>query len=540
MRLTSSDASVPSAQPQQERAPQQGLPEGNVPPDHSPDMIWHRYKKYPYLLAKLCFFGAIIFGIYVCLNSVGSVLFPLFVSMLIAYLLDPTIDWFEARKINRTVAILITLVVLLLGLGVFSAVLYPLIAAQVRTVIEKFPGLLDTVQTQFLPWLKTKFNFEIPANLTAAMDTYGAELKSAAPTVFKKAGDWATGLLTQTGVLVSSILNIVMIPLFTFYFLRDFDRMKESIDEYIPLYNKDFVHSRLLLVDEVVGAWFRGQIQVGLILAALYGVGLGGVFAVAGLSMFQGFALGVVSGVLNIVPYLGFAVGIVLSVLVVLIEWTGWGAVIGVGVVFLLVQLAEGYIITPKVVGEKVGLSSVTVIIVLLLGGELAGLLGVLLAIPVAGAIKVILPDLANIYKRSPYFLGHAMPDPLFEAVMMHDLEDEFGRVQPADEPQPVEVVSAPKEVEAAPVSEAPAQEEAAAAVVVEEEEASAEEASASSAAPPQESSAAPKEAPAAQAAPLALPKPTPKPAEQTGAPSPAPSIASGEPDEDDEQGDAS
>lgn len=469
MKLTSSDASAPSAQPpvKEANASAPSIPEGNVPPDHSPDMIWHRYKKYPYLLAKLCFFGALLFGVYLCLNSVGSVLFPLFVSMLIAYLLDPTIDWFETKKINRTVAILITLVVLLLGLGVFSAVLYPLIASQVRTVIEKFPGLLDTLQTQFLPWLKTKFNFEIPANLTAAIDTYGAELKSAAPTVFKKAGDWATGLLTQTGLLVASILNIVMIPLFTFYFLRDFDRMKASLDEYIPLYNKEFVHSRLLMIDEVVGAWFRGQIQVGLILAALYGVGLGGVFAVAGLSMFQGFALGVVSGVLNIVPYLGFAVGIVLSILVVLIEWTGWGAVIGVGVVFLLVQLAEGYVITPKVVGEKVGLSSVTVIIVLLLGGELAGLFGVLLAIPVAGAIKVILPDVANIYKRSPYYRGHAMPDPLFEAVMLHDMEDEFGRDRQRsdDEVLVVPVVSA--EVDAAaedddecatpPVSELPA-----------------------------------------------------------------------------------
>lgn len=429
---------------------------GGVPPDHSADMIWHRYKKYPYLLAKLIFFSLLIYVVYVCLGAVENVLFPLFVSMLIAYLLDPAIDKLEERKLNRTVAILIVLVLLLIGMGVFSAFLYPLIASQVRTIIEKFPGLLDSFQHQFLPWLKTKFEVEVPPNLTDAVAKYGAEIKGAAPTVLKKAGDWATGLLTQTSLLVASILNIVMIPIFTFYFLRDFDRMKEAAADYIPLYNRAFVHERLKLMDEVVGAWFRGQIQVALILSALYGVGLGAVFMASGLSLFQGFALGVVTGVLNVVPYLGFAVGSALAILVVLIEWTGWGAVIGVAVVFLVVQLAEGYIITPKVVGEKVGLSSVTVIIVLLLGGELGGLLGVLLAIPVAGAIKVILPDLANYYKRSPYYRGHAMPDPLFEAVMMQDMEDDL-------EAASAQVImhDKPSELEPTPPADAPVQEAA-------------------------------------------------------------------------------
>lgn len=386
------------------------------------DMLWHRYKKYPYLLAKFTLFSAGLFVLYTCLRTIESVAFPLFLSMLIAYLLDPTIDKFERRGINRTSAILITIVIMLLaGIG-FFAFLYPLLAGQVSTVIKKAPGLVDSIQNEFLPWLQGKVKVELPGTLSDALSKYGKEIQNAAPTLIKKVGNWGTSLVSQTGVVVASLLNIVMIPIFTFYFLRDFDKMRLSAAEYIPDYCKDFVVDRLTMMDDVVGAWFRGQIQVGLILAALYGIGLGAVFGFAGLSVFEGVALGVVTGVLNVVPYLGFAIGLVLSVLVVLIDWTGVGALIGVGVVFLVVQVAEGYVITPKVVGEKVGLSSVTVIIVLLLGGEIAGLLGVLLAIPVAGAIKVILPDIAYYYKKSAYFTG-ASGNPAIKAMVRDEYD---------------------------------------------------------------------------------------------------------------------
>ncbi|MEM1348684.1 MAG: AI-2E family transporter, partial [Myxococcota bacterium] len=138
---------------------------------------------------------------------------------------------------------------------------------------------------------------------------------------------------------------------------------------------------------------------------------------------------------LNVIPYVGFAVGSLLSVLVVLIEWTGFGALVGVGVVFAVVQGLEGYVITPKIVGEKVGLSPVTVIIVLLIGAELAGLLGVLLAIPVAGAIKVILPDVARMYKASAYYTGVGLPATQ-EAVDEEELTVALGRGAPPHNPK--------------------------------------------------------------------------------------------------------
>ena len=379
---------------------------------------WHKYGKYPYLLAKFAFFGAIFVLLFVCLRTVESVAFPLFLSLLTAYLLDPLIDRFEEKNIDRTIAIAIVIVLMGLGFVLLVLVLYPLVARQVINVAQKFPTLLDTLQNKVFPWLQSQAGFEMPVNFQTAVMQYGEELKSAAPTIFKKVGDWGTGLLTQTGVIVASLLNLIMIPIFTFYFLRDFDKMKGGAAQFIPLYRRDVVVDRLHKIDDVVGAWFRGQIQVSLILAALYGVGLGTAFAVTGHEAFDGFALGAISGLLNVIPYVGFAVGFVLSVLVVLIEWTGWGSLIGVLIVFSVVQGLEGYVITPKVVGEKVGLSPVAVIIVLLLGGELAGLLGVLLAIPVAGALKVLLPDIIGMYRESAYFTGS---DPSALEMMHHD-----------------------------------------------------------------------------------------------------------------------
>ncbi len=379
-----------------------------APLQMSADVFWQRYGKYPYILAKLAIAVAIVCGVLWLGRAVSSVLFPLFLSLLIAYLLDPLVDRFEGRRIGRTPAILLIMLVILLAIGVFVAFLYPLIARQVVLIFEKLPGLLEMIETQMLPWLQRRFEVEIPHTLNETITRYGGELKSAAPAVLRKGGDWATGLLTQTGLIVVSLINLVMIPIFIFYFLRDFDRMRLASVNFIPIYCRAFVLHRARLMDVVVGAWFRGQIQVALILAALNGVGLGVVFGVGGLSVFDGVALGVITGVLNVVPYLGFTIGFSLTILVVLIEWTSWGTLIGAMGVLVGVQVLEGYYITPKVVGDKVGLNMVTVIIVLLIGGELAGLMGVLLAIPVTGALKVILPDMIRAYRESTYFRGDA------------------------------------------------------------------------------------------------------------------------------------
>lgn len=376
------------------------------PVEMTPTAQWSHYNRYIFLLSKLLFYGVIIGATIFVMHALGAVLFPIFVSMLIAYLLDPGIDWFEERGVNRTVGILVYIVVGGIAAAGVVLFLYPTIARLILSLVHKAPRVVQMVQQEQIPWMEQTFNIQFPPTVRDALNEYGGQIQGAIPGVAKQVGGWITDLLTQTGALMSSLLNLVMIPVFSFYFLRDFDRMKGSAVVLLPAFRRDFLLSRLRLMDSVVGAWFRGQLQVAGILGVLYSMGLTAVFAAVGIEWTSGVAVGIVVGVLSIIPYFGVLIGIVLTALIVFIEWSGPGAVAGVAVVFLIVQLLEGYIITPKIVGEKVGLSPVSVIIVLLLGGEMGGLIGILLAIPVAGALKVLLPDLIEYYRSTPFYSG--------------------------------------------------------------------------------------------------------------------------------------
>ncbi len=368
--------------------------------------LWHYYRRYPYILSRLVLIVVVLVALYVVLQSVESVLFPILVSMFVAYLLDPVIDWFEDHGVRRTVAIGLFLGLGFWGFVAFILILYPTIAHEISSISERFPRLMLAIQTEGIPWIEATFDYKVPADFSALVAEYGETAQGHLPGVAKGVTTWLVGLWSKTGAIVASALNLVMIPVFTFYFLRDFDEMRLAAVEYIPLRQRDFILSRISMMDQVVGAWFRGQVEVAAILAVLYAIGLGIVFGAMGVGVTAGISIGILTGILNIVPYFGFAIGFVLSLSMVLLEWSGWAPLIGVLVVFGAVQALEGYVITPRIVGEKVGLSPVVVIIVLLLGGEVLGILGVLLAIPIAGIARVLLPDLVAMYKGSHFYTG--------------------------------------------------------------------------------------------------------------------------------------
>ena len=345
-----------------------------TPRDEGP--FWYRFGRYPYLLAKLALLVAVLWGLLSVLRSLESVFFPVFVSVLIAYLLDPYVDRLEARGYSRNLGIgIISAALAVLAIG-FVAFLYPLLLGQFVQLTERVPAAILGIDERLLPWIAANTPLELPATLSDTLNEYAQSIQDAAPAVLRRIGSWGASMLARTSSVVIGLLNAVMIPIFAFYFLRDFDRAKWAAAEWIPPRHRAAALSRLSAMDAVVGAWFRGQVQVSLILAVLYAIGLAVVFALTDHSIFDGVAVGVISGLLNVIPYFGFAVGILLALIVVFVEWNGFGGLIGVGAVFAVVQGLEGYVITPRIVGEKVGLSPVTVILVLLIGGEIAGLLG--------------------------------------------------------------------------------------------------------------------------------------------------------------------
>lgn len=374
----------------------------------TPAERWYRYERYPYLLARLLLYVGFAFALYTAFEAVSSVLVPVLLSLLIAYLLDPVVDWFEARGSTRTRAIL----GLLAGSGAavfaFVVFLYPAIAHAIGKAVTGIPTLANNLETEVLPWLEANLGIETPASLAQILEEYGSLLQEQLPVILNRLATILRDVWSSSGNLASSLLNAVMIPVFTFYFLRDFDEMKGSAGQLLPIAGRAWWLERLRRMDEVVGAWFRGQVEVAVILAALYGAGLGMVFGFAGIGATAGLAIGVLAGLLNVIPYFGFLVGIGLALLMVILEGTGVTPVIGVLAVFGIVQGLEGYVITPRIVGDKVGLSAVAVIIALLLGGEVLGLLGILLALPIAGILRVLWPDLVAYYKATSLYRGEA------------------------------------------------------------------------------------------------------------------------------------
>jgi predicted PurR-regulated permease PerM len=207
------------------------------------------------------------------------------------------------------------------------------------------------------------------------------------------------------------LTNLVLIPVVWFYLLRDWDRLVGWIDRILPRSIEPTVAHLAREADAVLGAFVRGQLLVMLALAIYYGVAL----TLIGISV--GPLIGMVAGLLSFVPYLGFITGFAAAIIASLVTHGDWTHLLMVIGVFVVGQLLEGYVLVPRLVGEKIGLHPVAVIFAVLAGGYLFGFLGVLLALPAASVILVLLRYLAQRYKQSDLYTEEGEPDAVIAEV---------------------------------------------------------------------------------------------------------------------------
>ncbi len=349
-------------------------------------------RRYLYLLAKLLFFGLIAGGVLWVLSRAASTLGTLVLALLIAYVLDPAVRWFTGKGLGRTTAIL-TLMLTVIG-GAFGLLVWilPTLITEFKDAGERLHVWLGSDKSELVAWLNERFGLSLSPD---ALVEAKARLREYAPQLVGKLGGMLQGAGQRTLGAVDAVVSAVLVPVFVFYFLEDLERIAAFLVDLVPVRHRDAVLTRARRVDGVVGGWIRGQVQVALALAVVYASGL----ALVGIPI--GVPIGILAGLLSVVPYLGFALGFGLALLVALLDWHGGGPVLGVAVVFIVGQLLEGYVLTPKLVGEKVGLSPVAVIIAILLGAEMLGFVGVLIAVPVTGALKALLSEALDIYRQS-------------------------------------------------------------------------------------------------------------------------------------------
>jgi predicted PurR-regulated permease PerM len=335
------------------------------------------------------------------------VLWPIF-SILIAaatfaYLLDPVVDRLENRGHSRNTGIAIIFGLTGLGLAVFLLVMVPMIGGQFMELSGNIRVYVDNLAALIQPtaaFIEAHSGYTIPVDFDQLKAQIPEWLSQMSPDA-RKGIQASVGTLFASGLgLFTSIINLALLPIFTFYVLSEWDRMMTFVGDLIPIGQRDRVERLAASVDERLSAFVRGQITVCIVLAILYSVGL--LFAGIDLAL----AIGMLAGALFIVPYLGTVVGIVLATLLCLMKYGIDIHLLYVTLAFGIPQTIESWYLTPKVVGNKVGLHPLIVMVSLLAGAGLAGVWGMLLAIPMTAVLDVLAREGLSVYRNSAVFRG--------------------------------------------------------------------------------------------------------------------------------------
>ncbi|XXF81583.1 AI-2E family transporter [Myxococcaceae bacterium GXIMD 01537] len=335
----------------------------------------------------------LVFGL---LSVFGGVAVPVLLALTLAYVLNPVVTWLERHKVDRTWGT--TLVFAGCALAMLGAVLY--LIPVFREEAAKLPEFFRQASTQVVPRVEKLLGVSLPDLVRER----AAELGDKASGLLQSAGPTAARLVASfagnTARFVATLLGLMVVPVLGFFFLQDYPRLTGMVQDLLPRRAVSLVSRRFAEVDEVLSAFVRGQLTVGAILSAIYATGL----SIARIDM--AIVIGVIAGFGNMVPYLGTAVGVVLALLGVMLSWQGAWQLAVVAGTFGVAQLAEGLVITPRVVGEKVGLSPVAVIIAILAFGELFGFVGILLAVPASAILKVVLRVVVERYRKTSLYMG--------------------------------------------------------------------------------------------------------------------------------------
>jgi predicted PurR-regulated permease PerM len=347
----------------------------------------------------IVFYSLVLLLLYVVVRGVGQVLTPVAAALVLSYLLDPVVSWLERRfRVPRWLGSLLLFLLGLLLVIVVILLVVPVLVREIHAFAESVPVYLQRMRDTVVPWVQSTFDVQIPGSLHELVNQMGADIKAVASKAAAPLGGVAGQVARKTAGVFATFGTMLLIPIFTFYFLPKFPAVVKGAQELIPRRYLGWVRETAAEIDSVLASWIRGQVTVIVILCVLYSIGL----SIVGIKM--AVLIGVLTGMMAFIPYVGVVIGLTLAMLVCLLEYTGPGQMLGVGVVYALVQVIDGLALTPQIVGEKTGLGPVGVLIALMLGGALFGFVGVLLAVPTAAALVVVIKRGLDAYKASLFY----------------------------------------------------------------------------------------------------------------------------------------
>ncbi|MBV1872621.1 MAG: AI-2E family transporter [Gammaproteobacteria bacterium] len=321
----------------------------------------------------------------------APILSPFIAGAAFAYLFDPVADKLEEKGLSRTLAVVAIFFVFALLVGVGVLVLIPLLGDQIQLLHVKLPHIIEWLNNKVLPWFEELTGVSIL--------TFKENFREVIFSTWDYAGEYiqtAAGQVTRSGLAIFALIgNLVLIPVVTFYLLRDWDQLIAKVSMLLPRNIEKRVKATANECDEVLGAFIRGQLIVMFLLGCTYSLGLW----LSGID----FALlvGLLAGLASIIPYLGFVVGITIALIIAFFQHGDLLHLALVLGVFSIGQMLEGMVFTPLLVGDRIGLHPVAVIFSILAGAQLFGFTGMLLALPVAAIIMVLINTVRLSYLES-------------------------------------------------------------------------------------------------------------------------------------------
>jgi predicted PurR-regulated permease PerM len=344
----------------------------------------------------LAFWGAAFAVVILFIVLFHDIMLPFVVGMALAYLFDPMTDRLQRLRMSRLVASLFVLVLFSLAVILLLMLLVPLIASQLAGFIEKLPDTLSRLQQ-----LAVEYGGPLMARIggPSALD----DIKKSAGDLVSQGATWAASFLGSLWAGGMAFLNvaslIVVTPVVAFYMLMDWDRMIAKVDSWVPVRDRETVRSLARQIDRAIAGFFRGQALVCLFLGTFYAVGL----SLVGLNF--GALIGLTSGILSFIPYVGTLTGFVVSTGVAIVQfWPDWTMIAIVIGIFLAGQFIEGNILSPKLVGDAIGIHPVWLMFALFAFGSLFGFVGLLIAVPLAATAGVLARFALAKYLESPLY----------------------------------------------------------------------------------------------------------------------------------------
>ncbi|MBL0224193.1 MAG: AI-2E family transporter [Geobacteraceae bacterium] len=336
----------------------------------------------------------------VVLYNSSTVFLQLFIAFALAYILNPAVEFLEKKRVNRIISILIVFSTALIACAGFTIFLAVSISGELSSMQLNLPGYAQRLYEVTPDTVKSYLKIETPEKITGRLNELLQQARGMSPDLLKPVLAFLQKAFSSTISLILTLLGYFIIPVYLFYLLADWPRLRRFVDSFIPDRFLGSYREKLGEVDTVLSGFIRGQLSVCAILAVLYSIGL----YFIGIDL--AIAIGTLAGITFIIPYVGTIIGIVLSMSMAFLKFhdilhpllcLGW---------FSLVQVLEGMAITPKVVGDNVGLHPLVAIVALLIGGQIFGLMGMLLAVPVTAVLQVFLRSLAGWYRTTEFYRG--------------------------------------------------------------------------------------------------------------------------------------